>query len=341
MRALTIAAAQYPIDWLESFSAFEAKLSRWVEDGVRQGAELLVFPEYAGLELASLSGREAAGDLKRSIAAVSTHLPQADAAHAHLAHRHGVSILAGSAPERNADGSVRNVARLFTPDGACGRQEKMMMTRFEREQWGVSGGSELSVFDIGPARIGIAICYDVEFPLIARALAKAGAEVILAPSCTDTVHGYWRVRVGAQARALENQCVVVQAPLVGAVDWSPAVDINRGAAGVFGPPDLGFPEDGVIAQGEMDEPCFVTARLDLDAVARVRAEGQVFNHRHWDEQKGVASAIRVDLAAPAREVVIPLTPIRPNSRPTSPLDGEASGKKRLRNSSLKSSDRRS
>ena len=301
MSALTIAAAQYPIDWLESFSAYEAKLARWVEDGVRQGAELLVFPEYAGLELASLSGRDAAGDLSRSMAAVSTHLPQADAAHGRLARHHGLSILAGSAPERQADGSVRNVARLFTPDGARGRQEKIMMTRFEREQWGVSGGTELFVYDIGKARIGIAICYDVEFPLIARALAEAGAEVILAPSCTDTVHGYWRVRVGAQARALENQCVVVQAPLVGTVDWSPAVDINRGEAGFFGPPDLGFPEDGVIAQGEMDKPGFVTARLDLDAIARVRAEGQVFNHRHWDEQAGIRRTARIDLSAPMRE----------------------------------------
>ena len=162
------------------------------------------------------------------------------------------------------------------------------------------GRSELFVHDIGKARIGIAICYDVEFPMIARALVEAGADVILAPSCTDTVHGYWRVRVGAQARALENQCVVVQAPLVGAVDWSPAVDINRGAAGVFGPPDLGFPEDGVIAQGEMDKPCFVTARLDLDVIARVRAEGQVFNHRHWDEQKGITRAARIDLSALTR-----------------------------------------
>jgi predicted amidohydrolase len=301
MRALTVAAAQYPIDWLESFSAFEKKLARWVEDGVRQGAELLVFPEYAGLELASLSGREAAGDLSRSIAAVSTHLPQADAAHARLARHHGVSILAGSAPERRADGSVRNVARLFTPDGACGRQEKIMMTRFEREEWGVSGGSELFVYDIGAARIGIAICYDVEFPLIARALTEAGAEVILAPTCTDTLHGYWRVRVGAQARALENQCVVVHAPLVGSVEWSPAVDVNRGAAGVFGPPDLGFPEDGVIAQGEMDKPGWIEARFDLDTIARVRAEGQVFNHRHWDEQAGIRSATRIELAAPIRE----------------------------------------
>lgn len=301
MRALTIAAAQYPIGWLESFAAYEAKLARWVEDGVRQGAELIVFPEYAGLELASLSGREAAGDLSRSIAAVSTHLPQADAAHARLARRHGVSILAGSAPERQADGTVRNVARLFAPDGACGRQEKIIMTRFEREHWGVSGGSKLFVYDIGTARIGIAICYDVEFPLIARALAEAGAEVILSPSCTDTAHGFWRVRVGAQARALENQCVVVQAPLVGSVDWSPAVDVNRGAAGIFGPPDLGFPEDGVIAQGEMDKPSFVTARLDLDAIARVRAEGQVFNLRHWDEHKAIGRALRIDLSVPARQ----------------------------------------
>ncbi|MBW0002903.1 MAG: carbon-nitrogen hydrolase family protein [Hyphomicrobiales bacterium] len=300
-RTLTIAAAQYPLDWHESFSAYETKLVRWVEDGVRQGAELLVFPEYGALELASLSGREAAGDLQRSIAAVSTHLPQADAAHARLARRHGVAILAGSAPERQADGTVRNVARFFMPDGSCGRQEKIVMTRFEREQWGVSGGTELFVYDIGMARIGIAICYDVEFPLIARALAEAGAEVILAPSCTDTVHGYFRVRVGAQARALENQCVVVQAPLVGSVDWSPAVDINRGAAGFFGPPDLGFPEDGVIAQGEMDKPGFVTSRLDLEAIARVRAEGQVFNFRHWGEQKGIRTPVRIDLSAPPRE----------------------------------------
>ena len=297
-RNLAISLAQYPLDWLNGFSAYEAKLERWVAEAARKRTQLLIFPEYAGLELASLAGRAAAADLARSIGAVSDALPEADALHQRLAARHEVFILAGSAPRRRADGSVGNVARLFGPDGKMGRQEKIMMTRFEREQWGVSGGSELFVFDIGTARIGIAICYDVEFPLIARKLVEAGAEVILAPSCTDTAHGFWRVRVGAQARALENQCVVVLAPLVGNVDWSPAVDVNRGAAGFFGPPDLGFPEDGVIAQGEMDKPCYVTARLELDAIARVRAEGQVFNHRHWNEQAGITNAVRIDLAAP-------------------------------------------
>jgi predicted amidohydrolase len=298
MRPLALALAQYPLDWHDSFAGYEAKLERWVGDAARAGSQLLVFPEYAGLELASLAGREAAADLARSIEAVSDALPEADALHRRLAERYEVTILAGSAPERRPDGTVRNVARLFAPHGG-GRQEKIMMTRFERERWGISGGSELTVFDIGLARIGVAICYDVEFPLIVRALTEAGAELVLAPSCTDTVHGYWRVRVGAQARALESQCLVAQASLVGAVDWSEAVDINRGASGVYGPPDIGFPENGVLAQGEMDEPCWVEARLDLEAIARVRQEGQVFNHRQWGEQQAALPVHRAALSGHA------------------------------------------
>jgi predicted amidohydrolase len=296
-RNLAISLAQYPLDWLDGFSGYEAKLERWVAEAARKSAKLLVFPEYAGLELASLAGRAAAADLARSIGAVSDALPEADALHQRLAARHEVFILAGSAPQRRADGSVGNAARLFGPDGKMGRQEKIMMTRFEREQWGVSGGSELAVFDIGHARIGIAICYDVEFPLIARTLVESGAELVLAPSCTDTLHGYWRVRVGAQARALENQCVVAQASLVGEVNWSPAVDINRGASGVYGPPDLGFPEDGVLARGEIDKPGWIEASIDLETVARVRREGQVFNHRQWDEQRVAKPVNRIDLTA--------------------------------------------
>jgi predicted amidohydrolase len=295
MRRPSIALAQYPLDWLDDFSAYEAKLERWVNEAARAGNRLLVFPEYAGIELASLAGRGAAADLARSIEAVSDVLPEADALHQRLAQRHGVYILAGSAPQRRPDGAVRNVARLFAPNGSAGRQEKIMMTRFERERWGITGGHELTVFDIGAARIGIAICYDVEFPLISRALVEAGAELILSPSCTDAVHGYWRVRIGAQARALENQCLVAQASLVGEVDWSPAVDVNRGAAGIYGPPDLGFPENGVLAEGAMDQPGWVEAELDLDAIAQVREEGQVFNHRNWPEQRGFDTVRRVEL----------------------------------------------
>ena len=81
------------------------------------------------------------------------------------------------------------------------------MTRFENEQWLISAGDEIRVFDTDFGKIAINICYDSEFPLIARQQVEAGADLILVPSCTDTQAGFHRVRLGCQARALENQCL--------------------------------------------------------------------------------------------------------------------------------------
>lgn len=283
-RVFTLAAAQYPIDRLTSWQAYKAKLVRWVEGAAREGAQLLVFPEYGGMELASLFGPEVERDLGRQLEAVAGMELEVAGLHQDLARRHGVYLLAGSQPARVGEGGYRNRARLASPDGRDGHQDKVVMTRFERERWGVSGGAELRVFATSLGRIGVAICYDVEFPLLVRRLVEAGAELILAPSCTDTVRGYHRVRLSAQARALENQCVVVQAPLVGNAPWSPAVDVNVGAAGVYGPPDHGFPEDGVLARGRMDQAMWLFAEVDLERAAEVRAHGQVLNHRDWPEQ---------------------------------------------------------
>ena len=114
-------------------------------------------------------------------------------------------------------------------------------------------------------------------------MVEAGAELILVPSCTDTVAGFNRVRIGAMARALEGQCVVVQSPTVGPCDWSPAVDENRGRAAIYGPPDGFWPETGVIAEGEMDAPGWITAEVDLARVAQSRREGAVLPFQHWPE----------------------------------------------------------
>ena len=103
------------------------------------------------------------------------------------------------------------------------------------------------------------------------------------PSCTDTLAGYYRVKVGAQARALENQCYVIQSPIVGEAAWSPAVDVNIGSAGVYGPPDRGFPDDGVIAIGPLNAPCWLYAEIDPAKVAEVRENGAVRPFRHWPE----------------------------------------------------------
>lgn len=280
---MKIAAAAYPLDWFDDWAAYEAKLRAWVSEAAGQGAELLVFPEYGAMELASLAGREVAADLKGSILAVSERVARSNAVLAGLAAEFGVYILGGSAPV--AEGAlVVNRAPFFGPDGGMDHQDKQIMTRFERDDWGVSGGGALKLFETGLGKIGVLICYDSEFPLLARALVEAGAEVILVPSCTEALEGYWRVRIGAMARALEGQCVCVMASLVGERPEIFAVEENTGMGGVFGPPDMGFPATGVIAEGELNQPGWTYAEVDLEAVRAVRADGHVLNMTHWEEQ---------------------------------------------------------
>lgn len=280
-----IAAAAYPLDFLPDFAAFEAKLSAWVADAAGQGADLLVFPEYGAMELASLGGAEVAGDLERALAEVAGWRGAVDAVHLRLAAAHGVHILGASGPVfPQAGGRPVNRATLYGPDGIVGHQDKQMMTRFEREIWFVEAGEGLRVLDTPLGRIGVLICYDSEFPLLARRMAEAGAEILLVPSCTDSVAGFTRVRVGAMARALENQCITVHAPTVGMAEWCPAVDENVGRAAVYGPPDRGFPETGILAETGLNVPGWALAEVDLAAVREVRRAGAVLNHLHWDEQ---------------------------------------------------------
>jgi predicted amidohydrolase len=288
MSAFTIAAAQYPIDEVRSFAEWEDKLARWVAEAKAGGASLAVFPEYGIMELTAANAK-ARDDLAYSLAWLSDHRSDIDAAHERLAAEHHIHICAASCPTRMGD-AFHNVARLFAPNRKMGEQAKIVMTRFEREIWGVSGGRELTLFDTALGKIGISICYDSEFPMIARALAEAGAKLLLVPSATDGLTGYWRVRVGAQARALENQFYAVHSPTVGEAPWCPSLDSNRGAAGIYGPPDLGFPDNGVVALGELDKPMWLFAEIDLAKVDAVRAEGAVFNHRHWTEQSDDALA---------------------------------------------------
>lgn len=293
---MKIATAAYPLDWCESWAHYQEKQARWVAEAAGEGADLLVFPEYAAMELAALAGKDVAADPEASLHAVSERMDEADQIHAALAREHGVHILAGSGPVNDPALAARpvNRARLIAPDGRVADQDKQIMTRFERENMDVVPGGGLRLFETSLGRIGVLICYDGEFPLLGRALQEA--DVILAPSCTETLAGYWRVRIGAQARALENQCVTAMASLVGDAPWCPIADVNTGAGGVFGPPDKGFPQTGVLALGELNAPGWTYADVDLEAIAAVRADGNVLNRRHWEEQPArVAQVTSMDL----------------------------------------------
>jgi predicted amidohydrolase len=282
---MKLAAAAYPLDYLPDWPAYVAKLTDWVARAAKEGAELLVFPEYGAMELASLGGADVAADLQASLQEVMRHTPAVIALHEDLAARYKVQILGASGPAMAGGPRPVNRAILYGPQGRIGHQDKQIMTRFERELWDIAPGNGLNLFDTAIGKIGVIICYDAEFPLLARALVEAGAEILLVPSATDALSGYTRVKVGAMARALENQCSVVHAPTVGPAAWCPAVDENIGAAAIYGPPDLGFPETGILAQTALNSPGWAMAELSLDAIAQVRRAGAVFNHQHWDEQK--------------------------------------------------------
>ena len=284
MSRIRLAAAQY---WPEPFARWDdlaAKLSRWVEEAARDGAGLLLFPEYFSMEITAIFGEAVSRSLPLSLSRLQETLPAFLDLFSGLARRHALHICAGSYPVQREDGSYCNRSFFFFPDARVVHQDKLQMTRFEAEQWGVEAGRDLAVFDTDLGRVAINICYDSEFPLFAREQVARGADLLLVPSCTDTLAGYHRVRIGCQARALENQCFVVQSPTVGECPWSEAVDHNTGAAAIYTPVDYGFPADGVLVQGQMNIPQWVFGEIDLTEIARIRREGQVFNYRDWAGQ---------------------------------------------------------
>ncbi len=277
-----VAAAQYPVQAFAHWDDYADALSRFVADGVATGASLLVLPEYASMVLTALLDGPRA--LAAQLHGMQNLVPAYLALHRDLARKHSIHLLAGSIPTRQSDRRYVNRAWLFNAQGEADFQDKLVMTRFENESWGISPGDELRVFETVLGNLAIAICYDCEFPLLCRAQAEAGAELLLVPSCTDTIAGYHRVRYGSQARALENQIHVVQAVTVGEAPWSDTLDVNIGAAAIYTPVDRGFPADGIAVMGPREQADWVHAVIDLELARELRCEGQVLNYRDWSKQ---------------------------------------------------------
>jgi predicted amidohydrolase len=284
-QTLKVASAQYPIDQPATLDAWRDKIARWVADGAATGAEVLVFPEYAAIEQAAALGEKVYGNLDATLQAVADLEADRVGLHQELAAKHRVHILVGSGPARKGEGRYVNAAQLVTPKGSIGVQEKLIMTPFETD-WGISAGKQARVFDTGLGLIGINICYDSEFPLLARAMAEAGAELLLVPSCTERVSGYHRVRTGSRARALENQIAAIVSPTVGDALWSPAVDRNTGAAGIYVPSEPTVSDTGILAQGELNASQWVTADIDLARLRHLRTSGEMRNYIDWQNQAG-------------------------------------------------------
>lgn len=288
---LKIAAAQYGIGEPGDFDAFGERVSARVADAVHAGAQLVVLPEYLALEAAATLDAGIRTDFLRSLAGLQAHHEDFLALARELASKHSIHLVAGSFLLDVGGGRYRNRSYFVSPEGRVVHQDKLTLTGFERAAGAIEPGDELKVFDTDFGRVGIDVCYDVEFPLYARAQVEAGARVILVPSCTDTQAGANRVRVGCQARALENQIYVACAVTAGVAEWSPALDLNTGRAAVYTPIDRGFPSDGVLARAD-EGADWTIAELDLAALDAFKREAQVANANDWFAQQrpGIARA---------------------------------------------------
>ena len=274
---MRLALLQYRVGRYPDFAAWEAAFAGRVAEAAAHGADLIVLPEYASMDAIAAP----LPDLAAELAAACTQHDAVLAAMRRATARSGVWLLGGSLPVRRGDGTVVNHAPLVAPDGRVAFQDKHRTTRFEAELWGVAPGAPPAVFETPWGRIGVCICYDLEHPPLARAQVEAGAWLVLAPTDTDTLAGFNRVRLAARACAMANQCYVAVATTVGDAPWLAALDANRGYAAVFGPVDRGFPDDGVVARSVMDEPGWLYAELDPAAIASVRRQGAVLNHRDY------------------------------------------------------------
>lgn len=262
-----------------NFEDFCARLKALAHDAASSGADILVLPEYAALVLsgAVMTNQDLAAELDCAVTHAGALVENLLA----IAVGEGIHILGGTIPMRGSDGKICNRAPILAPNGKFAFQDKQHMTRFETEQWHIAPGLGPKIFETAFGRIGVSICYDSEFPLHARAQAQAGAQILLIPTCTDTLAGFNRVRLSARARALENQFFTAISPLVGVASWSEAIDHNTGYAALYAPPDRCFPDDGVLARGTLNEPSLLIADADTALIEQTRRDGAVLNHRDW------------------------------------------------------------
>ena len=269
-----MASLQYFIRPVATFEQFRDQVVGLVETAADYRCHLVVFPEYFTVQLLTL------GDVRRPITEqvrdLARQVPRFVELMAGLARKHRLYIVAGTIPMlEESDGEIRNVSCVFAPSGAHGMQGKLHMTRFESEEWKVSADSVLRVFETEFGRVAVAICYDVEFPELARAAARHDAHILVVPSCTDDRQGYLRVRYCAHARSIENQVYVIVSSTVGSLPMVPAVSLNYGQAAILTPSDFAFARDGILAEGIPNQETMVIGELNLQTIRESRSSGTV------------------------------------------------------------------
>jgi len=199
---MRVAVAAYPLETIASFEAWADKQRRLLDEAKALSADLAVLPEYLPLELAGAQPAAVREDFAASLDALQPLFEPWQTLHLELARALDLHIQAGTFLLRQPNGRYRNRAFWFTPAGEVHWQDKLQLTGFEKASGLIEPGDALRVFELDALRVGIAVCYDSEFPLPVRALTDQGALLLFVPYCTDLRSGHLRVRHSCAARAV-------------------------------------------------------------------------------------------------------------------------------------------
>lgn len=235
------------------------------------GSDFALFPELFIAPLMAdynhLSEAEAIRELARHSDPIRKRFQE-------FAISYNINIITGSMPYLE-NGNLYNVGFLCKRDGTSEMYTKIHITPNEVIHWGMKGGSQFKTFDTDCGKIGILICYDVEFPEVSRLLADEGMNILFVPFLTDTQNGYTRVKHCSQARAIENECYVAIAGCVGNLPKVNNMDIQYAQSSVFTPSDFAFPSNGIKAEATPNTEMTLIVDVDLNLLKELHEHGSV------------------------------------------------------------------
>lgn len=268
-----IGVAQWQMRNVSSFEALIDQVEFFVDAVSAYQADFLMFPEFFNAPLMAQFNDLSEADAIRGLAEFTEPLRDR---FIDFAISYNINIITGSMPMYD-DEKLYNVSFLCRRDGSWDMQYKIHPTPDEISAFGMQGGDSIQVFDTDAGRVGILICYDVEFPELPRIMAEKGMDILFVPFLTDTQNGYNRVRICAQARAIENECYVVVAGSVGNLPKVKNMGIQYAQSAVLSPSDFAFPNNAVVAEATPNTEMTLLADVDLNLLKELHNQGSVRN----------------------------------------------------------------
>lgn len=270
-----VGAVQWQLRSVSSLSDMLDQVEFFVDAVSDYQSDFVVFPELFSAPLMGLAEHRSQTEAIRFLAKFTEEVRDKMS---RMAIEYNANIIAGSMPLSEGD-KLYNVSYLCHRSGRIDEQRKIHITPHEKNDWVFTGGHELNVFETDAGRVGILICYDVEFPELSRILAEKQLEILFVPFWTDTKNSYLRVRHCAQARAVENECYVVIAGNVGNLPKVESLDVQYSQSAVLTPSDFPFPHDAILSEATPNTEMLLFSDLDMSKLKILHSEGSVRNLR--------------------------------------------------------------